>query len=157
MPKSILESPARMATGAVGVCEQGLPARSLHREAAIGGDLELHGLRAAVDGGQPEVAGRAHIIHCPAAEPWAKKKGFTVPVASWIAPRAGTDPALAQALCHVWITEGLYDKEFVAKRTTGFDELLEALREAGEPQDIAWLAERYIEILRKLAQTEEQE
>jgi len=40
----------------------------------------------------------------------------------WIAPRAGTDPALAQALCHVWITEGLYDKEFVANRTTGFDE-----------------------------------
>lgn len=27
--------------------------------------------------------------HCPAAEPWAKKKGFTVPVAAWIAPRAG--------------------------------------------------------------------
>jgi asparagine synthase (glutamine-hydrolysing) len=26
--------------------------------------------------------------HCPAAEPWAKKKGFTVPVASFIAPRA---------------------------------------------------------------------
>ena len=25
---------------------------------------------------------------CPAAEPWAKKKGFTVPVSSWIAPRA---------------------------------------------------------------------
>ena len=40
----------------------------------------------------------------------------------WIAPRPGTDPALAQALCYVWITEGLYDKEFVEKRTTGFDE-----------------------------------
>lgn len=26
--------------------------------------------------------------HCPAAAPWAKKRGFTVPVASWIAPRA---------------------------------------------------------------------
>ncbi len=26
--------------------------------------------------------------HCPAAEPWAKKKGFTVPVAAFIAPRA---------------------------------------------------------------------
>ncbi|MBX3428505.1 MAG: asparagine synthase (glutamine-hydrolyzing) [Hyphomonadaceae bacterium] len=26
--------------------------------------------------------------NCPAAEPWAKKKGFTVPVANWIAPRA---------------------------------------------------------------------
>jgi len=25
---------------------------------------------------------------CPAAEPWAKKKGFTVPVAAWISPRA---------------------------------------------------------------------
>lgn len=28
--------------------------------------------------------------HCPAAEPWAKKRGFTVPVADWIAPRAAT-------------------------------------------------------------------
>jgi asparagine synthase (glutamine-hydrolysing) len=26
--------------------------------------------------------------HCPAAEPWAKKKGFTVPVAGFIAPHA---------------------------------------------------------------------
>ena len=26
--------------------------------------------------------------HCPAAEPWARKQGFTVPVAGWIAPRA---------------------------------------------------------------------
>ncbi len=40
----------------------------------------------------------------------------------WIAPKPGTDAAFAQALCHVWITEGLYDKEFVEKRTTGFDQ-----------------------------------
>lgn len=40
----------------------------------------------------------------------------------WISPKPGTDSALAQALCHVWITEGLYDKEFIEKRTTGFDE-----------------------------------
>jgi len=39
----------------------------------------------------------------------------------WIAPRAGTDAALAQALCYVWITEDLYDKAFVANRTTGFE------------------------------------
>ncbi|HWE45346.1 MAG TPA: asparagine synthase (glutamine-hydrolyzing) [Caulobacteraceae bacterium] len=26
--------------------------------------------------------------HCPAADPWARKKGFTVPVAAFIAPRA---------------------------------------------------------------------
>jgi asparagine synthase (glutamine-hydrolysing) len=25
---------------------------------------------------------------CPAAEPWARKRGFTVPVNAWIAPRA---------------------------------------------------------------------
>jgi asparagine synthase (glutamine-hydrolysing) len=34
--------------------------------------------------------------HCPAAEPFAKKKGFTVPVAAWIAPRAaGLGPRIA--------------------------------------------------------------
>jgi asparagine synthase (glutamine-hydrolysing) len=26
--------------------------------------------------------------HCPAADPWARKQGFTVPVGAWIAPRA---------------------------------------------------------------------
>ncbi|MFM8377352.1 MAG: asparagine synthase-related protein, partial [Phenylobacterium sp.] len=26
--------------------------------------------------------------HCPAAAPWARKQGFTVPVDAWIAPRA---------------------------------------------------------------------
>src|SRR6185369_17652497 len=32
---------------------------------------------------------------CPAAEPWARKQGFTVPVDAWIAPRA---EAIAQRL-----------------------------------------------------------
>lgn len=49
------------------------------------------------------------------------------------------------------------DGKHIIFGTTGFDELLEALREATEPQDIMWLAERYIEILRTKAQTEEQE
>jgi trimethylamine-N-oxide reductase (cytochrome c) len=40
----------------------------------------------------------------------------------WISPKPGTDPAFAQALCHVWITEGLYDRKFVEERTTGFDQ-----------------------------------
>jgi len=39
----------------------------------------------------------------------------------WIAPRPSTSPALAQAITYVWMTEGLYDKEYVEKRTTGFD------------------------------------
>jgi asparagine synthase (glutamine-hydrolysing) len=34
---------------------------------------------------------------CPAAQPWAKKQGFTVPVDAWIAPRAADiAPRLAQ-------------------------------------------------------------
>jgi hypothetical protein len=49
------------------------------------------------------------------------------------------------------------DGKQISFGSTGMEELLELLREAGEPQDIAWLAERYIEILRTKAQTEEQE
>ncbi len=39
----------------------------------------------------------------------------------WIAPRPGTDSAMVLAIAHVWMTEGLYDKEYVAERTEGFD------------------------------------
>ena len=38
----------------------------------------------------------------------------------WLAPRPGTDAALAAAIAYVWIKEGTYDKEYVAKRTFGF-------------------------------------
>ena len=40
----------------------------------------------------------------------------------WIPIKPGTDPALAQAIMHVWIVEGLYDKDYVATRTNGFDQ-----------------------------------
>lgn len=40
----------------------------------------------------------------------------------WIPVNPGTDPALAQAIMQVWIEEGLYDAEYVASRTTGFEE-----------------------------------
>jgi trimethylamine-N-oxide reductase (cytochrome c) len=39
----------------------------------------------------------------------------------WIAPRPGTDAAMAQAIAYIWITEGTYDKKFVETRTVGFD------------------------------------
>lgn len=40
----------------------------------------------------------------------------------WIAPRPGTDAAMAEAIGYVWLTEGTYDKEYVATHTLGFDE-----------------------------------
>ena len=40
----------------------------------------------------------------------------------WIPIMPQTDPALAQAIMYVWVTEGLYDKDYVAERTTGFEE-----------------------------------
>ena len=40
----------------------------------------------------------------------------------WLAPRPGSEAALAHAIAYVWITEDLYDKDFVANRTTGFEE-----------------------------------
>jgi molybdopterin guanine dinucleotide-containing S/N-oxide reductase-like protein len=40
----------------------------------------------------------------------------------WIAPRPGTDAALAMAIAYVWITEGTYNKDYIATHTLGFDE-----------------------------------
>ena len=40
----------------------------------------------------------------------------------WIPIRPQTDAALAIAIMYVWVVEGLYDKDYVATRTTGFDE-----------------------------------
>jgi thiosulfate reductase/polysulfide reductase chain A len=41
----------------------------------------------------------------------------------WLAPRVGTDAALALAMIHVLISEARYDKAFVAQWCHGFDEL----------------------------------
>lgn len=43
----------------------------------------------------------------------------------WLAPRIGTDAALALAMIHVLITEARYDKGFVARCCHGFQELAE--------------------------------
>ncbi len=48
--------------------------------------------------------------HCPAAEPWARKRGFTVPVADWIAPRA---QALSKCLPEVGTVRAAYDAETI--------------------------------------------
>ena len=39
----------------------------------------------------------------------------------WFSPRLGTDVAFALGIAFTWITEGLYDKEYIKERTVGFD------------------------------------
>jgi molybdopterin guanine dinucleotide-containing S/N-oxide reductase-like protein len=40
----------------------------------------------------------------------------------WIAPRPGTDAAMAEAIAWVWINEGTYDKKYLATHSVGFEE-----------------------------------
>lgn len=57
---------------------------------------------------------------------------FTVTAAKadlWIPIKPGTDLAFYLALIHVLVTERLYDAEFVASYTSGFDELATAVAE----------------------------
>ena len=62
----------------------------------------------------------------------------------WIAPRPGTDAALALAIAHVWITEDSYDKDYVASRTVGFDPFKDYVLGAsdGQPKTPAWAADQ---------------
>lgn len=58
----------------------------------------------------------------------------------WIAPRPTTSPALALAIAYVWMIEGLYDKDYIATHTTGFDKWAEyVLGESdGVPKSPEW-------------------
>jgi len=47
----------------------------------------------------------------------------------WLRPRPGTDVAWINGLLHVILEEGLWDKEYVAQRTEGFEELRSAVAE----------------------------
>ena len=76
---------------------------------------------------------------------WLKEKGikcvfidpfynYTAAVmdGSWLAPRPGSDTAIAMAIAYVWITEGTYDKEYIKDRTLGFDEFRDMILGRGE-------------------------
>jgi trimethylamine-N-oxide reductase (cytochrome c) len=61
----------------------------------------------------------------------------------WIPIKPGTDAALALSIMNVWISEDLYDKEYVAERTTGFDEWKAYVtgEEDGVPKTPEWQQE----------------
>jgi molybdopterin guanine dinucleotide-containing S/N-oxide reductase-like protein len=58
----------------------------------------------------------------------------------WIAPRPGTDAAIAAAIAYIWITEDTYDKDYVATHTYGFDKWKEYVtgEEDGIPKAPEW-------------------
>lgn len=58
----------------------------------------------------------------------------------WMAPKPGTDNAMALAIAYIWITEDLYDKEYVAERTDGFDKYREYIlgKDDGVPKTPEW-------------------
>ena len=59
----------------------------------------------------------------------------------WLQLRPGTDCALAMAMIHVIINEGLYDKEYVDKWCYGFDKLAERVKEYSPEKaaEITWV------------------
>jgi len=61
----------------------------------------------------------------------------------WIAPRPGTDAAMAMAIAYVWIDEDTYDKEFIANRTIGFDQFKKHImgEDDGIPKTPEWAEE----------------
>jgi len=70
----------------------------------------------------------------------------------WIRPRPSSDLALALAMLNVIVNEDLYDKDFVAEWTVGFDELKRHVQDYRPEQvaDITWVP---AESIRELART----
>ena len=58
----------------------------------------------------------------------------------WLAPRPGTDVPVALAIAFTWLTEGTYDKEYVATKTVGFDEWKDYVlgKTDGQPKTPEW-------------------
>ncbi|HSF94596.1 MAG TPA: molybdopterin-dependent oxidoreductase, partial [Thermohalobaculum sp.] len=62
--------------------------------------------------------------------------------AEWLAPRPNTDMALMLGLAHTMVTEGLHDRDFLTRYTTGFAQFLPYLtgESDGQPKDADWAA-----------------
>ena len=70
--------------------------------------------------------------------------GAAVHADKWIPILPNTDAALQLAIAYLWITEGTYDKEYVATHTVGFDKFEEYVlgKEDGIAKTPKWAAEK---------------
>jgi anaerobic selenocysteine-containing dehydrogenase len=70
--------------------------------------------------------------------------GAAVHADKWIPIRPNTDAALQLAIAYIWITEGTYDKEYVATHTYGYEKFEEYVlgKEDGIPKTPGWAAEK---------------
>jgi trimethylamine-N-oxide reductase (cytochrome c) len=61
----------------------------------------------------------------------------------WFAPSLGTDAALALGIAYTWMSEGTYDKEYVASHAYGFEEWSEYVlgNSDGIPKTSDWAAQ----------------
>lgn len=81
----------------------------------------------------------------------------TAQCADWYIPiRPGTDVALALGLMHVIIRDGLHDADYIAKHTTGFEQLKQRVAEYTPEKVSAWTgmpAEDIVRLAREYATT----
>ncbi len=70
--------------------------------------------------------------------------GAAVHADKWIPILPNTDAALHLAIAHVWITEGNYDKEYIAAHSYGFDKFEDYVlgKEDGVAKTPAWASEK---------------
>ena len=70
--------------------------------------------------------------------------GAAVHADKWIPIRPGTDAALQLAVAYIWITEGTYDKEYVATHTFGYEKFEDYVlgKEDGVPKTPEWASEK---------------
>jgi trimethylamine-N-oxide reductase (cytochrome c) len=68
--------------------------------------------------------------------------GAAVHADKWIPIRPNTDAALQLAIAYLWISEGTYDKQYVATHTFGFEKFVEYVlgKEDGVPKTPEWAA-----------------
>jgi anaerobic selenocysteine-containing dehydrogenase len=70
--------------------------------------------------------------------------GAAIHADKWIPIKPNTDAALQLAIAYVWITEGTYDKEYIATHTYGYEKFEEYVlgKEDGVPKTPKWAFEK---------------